>query len=290
MKKEIKRLLFSIVIYFGILASLLFLFAISYENFSIYGKQNEVKYKIEYKIGSPKMIINGSEKEIDPGRNTVPIILNNWNRTLVPIRSLIEAVGGRITWYDKEKKVSILFNSIGIVLLIDNPKASVNGKEIWIDEENHGVKPIILNGRTFLPLRFIAENLGFTVLWNGEQELITLIFPQKIIQLSEESFLFKITQGESKEILVPIRNNNSYESTFSVSLHNISSPKGWMSEFCIGNACYFKDGEITLKPKEEINVQVFIHTGIAGTGEFVFCIGEKNKEKECINITLTGGE
>ena len=160
MKKEIKRLLFSIVIYFGILASLLFLFAISYENFSIYGKQNEVKYKIEYKIGSPKMIVNGSEREIDPGRNTVPIILNNWNRTLVPIRSLIESVGGRITWYDKERKVSILFNNNSINLWIDNPKASVNGKEIWIDEENHGVKPIILNWKDISTLKIHCREFG----------------------------------------------------------------------------------------------------------------------------------
>jgi len=289
MKKGGERLSFLILISIMFLINLVFPESL-FINSPVYCKRDEVKYRIEYRIGFPRMKVNGVEREIDIGRGTVPIIIKDWNRTIVPIRSLIEAVNGKITWYEKEKKVGITFQGKSVTLWINNAKAIANGKEVWVDEENHEVKPIILNERTFLPLRFIGENLGFTVTWEDELKKITLFFPQKIIQLSEESFSFKITQGESKEIIIPVRNNNDYESTFSLSLNNISSPKGWTSEFCIGNICYFKNGEITLKPKEEIKVQVFIHTGNAGMGEFVFCISEKNKEKECINITLTGGE
>ena len=36
--------------------------------------------------------------------------------------------------------------------------------------------PIVLNGRTMLPIRFIAESFGFTVDWNPEQQLVTIAF------------------------------------------------------------------------------------------------------------------
>ena len=40
---------------------------------------------IKLTIGNPEMTVNGQTAEIDPGRNTSPVILEN--RTLVPVRS-----------------------------------------------------------------------------------------------------------------------------------------------------------------------------------------------------------
>ncbi len=54
--------------------------------------------------------------------------------------------------------------------------ARINGKEAQIDE-NPNVTPMIVSGRTFLPLRYVAENLGFAVGWDGETQTITLTYP-----------------------------------------------------------------------------------------------------------------
>ena len=122
------------------------------------------------------MLVNGVSKEIDPGRGTKPVIIPKWSRTVVPIRAIVEALGGTIEWDGVARKVTIHFNGTTIELWIDNPKARVNGTAKWIDENNHDVKPIIVNSRTMLPLRFVAENLGCKVEWDASTRTITITY------------------------------------------------------------------------------------------------------------------
>jgi hypothetical protein len=123
------------------------------------------------------MVVNGEQKEIDPGRETKPVIIKEWGRTVVPIRAIVEALGGTIEWDGVERKVTIQFNGTTIELWIDNPHAKVNGVAKWIDENNHDVKPIIVNSRTMLPLRFVAESLGCKVDWDPTTRTITITYP-----------------------------------------------------------------------------------------------------------------
>ena len=127
-------------------------------------------------VGNPMMYVNGVEQEIDPGRRTAPVIISKWGRTIVPIRALVESLGGTISWDDIERKVTINFKTVLIELQIDNPKARVNGSEKWIDPDNHDVRPTIINSRTMLPLRFIAESLGCNVDWNSNTKAITVTY------------------------------------------------------------------------------------------------------------------
>ena len=131
---------------------------------------------ITLQIGNPNMTVNGVSQEIDPGRGTKPVIIKEWGRTVVPIRAIVEALGGTIGWNGKERKVTINLKDTVIELWIGKPKAKVNGIEKWIDPNNHNVKPIIVNQRTMLPLRFVAENLGCTVNWNSNTRTITIIY------------------------------------------------------------------------------------------------------------------
>ncbi len=134
------------------------------------------KIKILLKPDDPMMIVNDIKKEIDPGRGTKPVIIPEWGRTVVPIRAIVEALGGTRQWDGKERKVTILFNNTTIELWIDKPQARVNGEMKWIDPKNHDVKPIIINDRTMLPLRFVAENLGCTVNWDPATRTITITY------------------------------------------------------------------------------------------------------------------
>lgn len=125
---------------------------------------------------NPYMTVNGVFQEIDPGRGTIPVIIPEWSRTVVPIRAIIEALGGTISWNGTARKVTINFEETVIELWIDNPKAKVNGIDAWIDEDNHDVKPIIVNSRTMLPLRFVAESLGCDVDWDNDTRTITITY------------------------------------------------------------------------------------------------------------------
>jgi ligand-binding sensor domain-containing protein len=125
---------------------------------------------------NPYMTVNGVQQEIDSGRGTKPVIIPKWGRTVVPIRAIVEALGGTIGWDGAERKVTINFNGTVIELWIDRPQAKVNGVTKWIDENNHDVKPIIVNSRTMLPLRFVAESLGCTVNWDAATRTITITY------------------------------------------------------------------------------------------------------------------
>ena len=135
------------------------------------------KIVITLQPNNPIMTVNGVKKEIDPGRGTKPVIIKEWGRTVVPIRAIVEALGGTISWDGTERKVTINLKDTVIELWIGKPKAKVNGIEKWIDPNNHNVKPIIVNQRTMLPLRFVAESLGAKVDWDASTKTITITYP-----------------------------------------------------------------------------------------------------------------
>ena len=41
--------------------------------------------------------------------------------------------------------------------------------------EKYGVAPMIINDRTYVPIRFVAEELGAEVQWNEETKTVTII-------------------------------------------------------------------------------------------------------------------
>ena len=125
---------------------------------------------------NPYMTVSGVQQEIDLGRGTKPLIMPKWSRTVVPIRAIVEALGGTIGWDGVARKVTINFNGTTIYLWIDKPQAEVNEEMKWIDPNNHDVKPIIINSRTMLPLRFVAESLGCTVDWDPTTRTITITY------------------------------------------------------------------------------------------------------------------
>lgn len=118
-------------------------------------------------IGDAVMTVNGEGREIDPGRGTVPMIAGG--RTLVPIRAVIEAAGGSAAWDDAAQQVTLTHGGTVIRLVIDSYTAYINDAEATLD-----VAPTTINDRTMLPVRFVAENLGFNVAWDETTETVTI--------------------------------------------------------------------------------------------------------------------
>jgi photosystem II stability/assembly factor-like uncharacterized protein len=123
-------------------------------------------------IGSPKMTTS-DEKVIT--LDSLPVIVEN--RTLVPIRAIIEELGGSVGWDSLERKVTVALSDNTIELWIGKPQARVNDVVKWIDDTNHKVAPQIINGRTMIPLRFVAENIGAKVDWDPVPKKITITYP-----------------------------------------------------------------------------------------------------------------
>jgi len=121
-------------------------------------------------IGNKNFTVNGETRTLD----SPPVIKNN--RTLLPIRAVVEALGGTVGWDATERKVTITLSSTTIELWIGKSTAKVNGINTPIDATNPKVVPEIINGRTMLPLRFVTENLGCTVDWDGTTQTITITY------------------------------------------------------------------------------------------------------------------
>lgn len=124
-------------------------------------------------INNPYMYANGIEKEIDEGRGTTPILDNG--RTLVPIRSIIEECGGTVDWNQDTQTVTLNYNSDEIKLIINSNIAYLNSKKSTLD-----VAPQVINGRTMLPIRFIAEGFNYDVRWDDTKSVITITNNAKI--------------------------------------------------------------------------------------------------------------
>ena len=128
----------------------------------------EVTYKqvrrISMKVGSPQMFVNGKIVPLD----APPIIVNS--RTLVPLRAIAEALGADVNWDPEYKQVTVRLNGTTILLTIGSPIALVNDSLTYID-----TTPIISNGRTMVPLRFIAETLNAEVSWNPDSKTVDIV-------------------------------------------------------------------------------------------------------------------
>jgi DNA/RNA endonuclease G (NUC1) len=122
-------------------------------------------------IGNASMSVNGVQQPIDT-QGTEPVIVAG--RTLVPIRAVIEAFGGSAVWESSTRKVTVTLGKDSLDLWIDKPQAFLNGIALAIDAANSAVVPSITNGRTMLPLRFVAQSLGIDVQYADATKMITL--------------------------------------------------------------------------------------------------------------------
>lgn len=138
-------------------------------------------------IGEDTMTVNGEEKPIDEN-GTVPVIQNN--RTLLPIRAVIEAIGGTVEWNNQTREVTLRYGKDQIKLTIDQTVAYFNGEEKKLD-----TAPCIIHNRTMLPIRFIAESFGFAVQWNESTKQVTIQNQTPVDE--KEAKRLQITIGET---------------------------------------------------------------------------------------------
>ena len=113
---------------------------------------------IRMKLNDPYMTVNGQRQEVDPGRGTSPITIND--RTMIPIRAVVEAMGGSIGWEDATQKITITANNHELTMWLGKTDLVVDGQNKTMD-----VAPQSVNDRTLVPVRFAAENVGYDVEW-----------------------------------------------------------------------------------------------------------------------------
>ena len=137
--------------------------------------------KVELAIGSPTAIANGVPMRIDNDNTDVVPVIDENDRTLVPLRFIAEAFGCEVEWIADsqsiriiDKKSNEIFMSIGKqqyeVGRDDGYTAGPRGDMVRVFAieayKEMDTAPVIMNDRTFVPLRVFAESFGNKVYWN----------------------------------------------------------------------------------------------------------------------------
>lgn len=106
--------------------------------------------------------------------DTAPFIDPASSSTLIPLRGLLEEMGATVEWEDSTQTVTLLTENGKIVMQIRN-------NLVYTEHPTYGpvrytlrVAPEIKDSRTFIPLRFVSEQLGYDVAWDGEARTITI--------------------------------------------------------------------------------------------------------------------
>lgn len=148
------------------------------------------------RIGSPTCIIGSELTQVDPESKSVSPMAEN-GRTLVPIRRILEAFGGTVEWLADTGEIRCTLNGDNVDLTLDSTEAKVNGETVTLD-----VPARAKNNRTFVPVRFVTEELGLQVGYESQHQVVVIAngdLPTNLSSLSQVTQLVEATtpKGEA---------------------------------------------------------------------------------------------
>lgn len=111
-----------------------------------------------------KVMLNGTQLEFD----VPPQIIGE--RTFVPLRVIFEAMGAEVEWNGDERKIVAVNGDTTVEMIIDNNVMSVNGAVVTLD-----VPPQIVDDRTLVPARAVAESFGAEVDWDEASRTVIIV-------------------------------------------------------------------------------------------------------------------
>jgi sugar lactone lactonase YvrE len=118
---------------------------------------------IDFTVGQSSYTAAGQFFAMD----VAPLIDNG--RALVPVRYLADALGAQTAWDAAARTITITRGRTTIELAVGSMSITSNGKSSQMD-----TAPLIEDGRTYLPARYLAEALGCNVSWNAAVQSVTV--------------------------------------------------------------------------------------------------------------------
>lgn len=113
----------------------------------------EVKISIDGKAMAPK---------------DMPAVIID-GRTMLPMRQIAQELGCEVTWNEAAKQIYVMRGSDIIVFIVDSKAGYENGKEFTMD-----VPATIVNDRTMLPVRALADALHLNLKWDDPNRTVII--------------------------------------------------------------------------------------------------------------------
>ena len=136
---------------------------------TVYGEQ--VKMDLFYNGKHHAYAAKEVKIEID-GKEMVPkdmpaVIIDG--RTMLPMRQIAQELGCEVNWNEAAKQIYVMRGSDIIVFTVDSKTGYENGKEFTMD-----VPATIVNDRTMLPVRALADALHLNIKWNDPNRIVSI--------------------------------------------------------------------------------------------------------------------
>ena len=112
---------------------------------------------------SIKVILDGNQIEFD----VEPLLVGG--RTMVPLRAIFEALGATVLWDGETRTVTAYNDAYYVKATIDKQDMYVNGEARQMD-----IAPMIVEERTLVPVRFVAEAFNCQVDWDGTNKMVSI--------------------------------------------------------------------------------------------------------------------
>ena len=88
-------------------------------------------------------------------------------RTMVPLRTIFESLGATVDWNNDTKTVTAFNELYYVQATINDYNMKVNGETKTLD-----IPPLLVDGRTLVPARFVAEAFGAKVDWDAKTSTV----------------------------------------------------------------------------------------------------------------------
>lgn len=132
-----------------------------------YCKDKKISYLTDSSVNSGIHVLYNGKRISFHSYGQNPEILEG--RTLVPLRSIFEAMGAEVEWDGNTKTATAKRGDVEVKITIGAKEIYKNGKAISVD-----VPAMLLNSRTMVPARVIAEAFGADVQWNKNGRIVSI--------------------------------------------------------------------------------------------------------------------
>lgn len=134
------------------------------------------------------------------GYKVEPQIVND--RTMVPMRRIFEVLGADVSWNAEDRSIRANTDELEIGLQINNTMATVKDKSGKVTNITLDSAPVIINDRTLVPVRFIAESLDKKVGWDVENRAVIIIDPNYVEKMLKDAApnLYEFLSADTKAI------------------------------------------------------------------------------------------
>lgn len=96
------------------------------------------------------------------------------NRTMVPIRAIFEAMGATVDWDDATQTAKCVKDATTVEMTLNSTTEYINGTPNEMD-----VSPVVIDGRTLAPARYVAEAFGYHVSWDEMTQTVLISKDEK---------------------------------------------------------------------------------------------------------------